>query len=491
MSVIAAAAAGAAATSRSAAPALVFADEFDSLSLDTAVNGSANWVWKWVGWNANVLDANGDEAWKAHANYNPGGAAQTPAQMGIVLHEVSAGTLKLYARVNPDPTNYFGYGYLGGMISTELNHAQEFGTWECRAKFKVTRGQHWAMWLVTQEYFFGGNGAWPEIDMVEIVAGSGNTLKLFINDHAHSPNNKTYFNGTQAESSLPAYFPVADTAAWQDWHVYKFVWTPDTMEWWIDGLKRMSCDNFVPSGFPMHFMISPEVGGTWPGDPDGTTVWPMEAEIDYVRIYEGAPDGGPPPPPADFSEDWTGTDGTAWNATRWPVVAVTSTSVVDIQSNQGRMLPQGAAFARARAESASGNFADLDLLIQFTIAGIAEQYHAVNVRHTGGWTGNNGTNCYRILVSNGFLSFTSFVAGSQAANFDVAKTWNTSQWSLRIQCSGTTIRARAWQGSEPGTWDIDQINSSHTTGIISLVSLNGATATARQVLWDNLSITAS
>lgn len=490
----AAMAAAAAAASRSTPAALTFSDEFASLSLDTGLNGSANWCWKWVSWGINALDANEDEAWKAHAAYDPGGAAQTPAEMGVVLHEVSAGTLKLYARVNPDPANYFGYGYLGGMISTELTHAQEFGTWECRARFTVTQGQHWAMWLVTQDYFFGGNGQWPEIDMVEIVSGPGSTLKLFMNDHANPPSNKTYFQDTVVESSLPAYMPVANTTVWQDWHVYKWVWTPDTMEWWIDDLLRMSCANFVPSGYPMHFMISPEVSGIWPGDPDGTTVWPQTAEIDYVRVYAGAPSAGPPPP-ADFSEDWTGSDGAAWNATRWPTIGVTSTSVVDILTNQGRMLPQGAAFARARAESASGNFTDVDVTIQFVLGGVGvEQYHTVNVRHTGSWTGNNPTNGYRVLVQNGFLSLTAYVAGSSAANFDVAKTWNTSMWTMRIQCIGTTIRVRAWQGTEPGTWDIEQTNSSHSTGIVTLQSLNGALVggvpIARPIQWNNLFVTA-
>ena len=45
-----------------------------------------------------------------------------------------------------------------------------------------------------------------------------------------------------------------------------------------------------------------------------------------------------------FQEDWTGTDGDAWNATRWPTIEVTSgtvTSFVNILSNQGHLNSRG------------------------------------------------------------------------------------------------------------------------------------------------------
>lgn len=262
---------------RSAGANLVFEDNFDSLSLDSALNGSANWSWKWVGWNANTLESNGDDAWKAWANYDPGGAAQTPAELGLVLHEASSGTLKLYGRENPDSANYFGHPYIGGMISTEMSHWRTYGRFECRAKFFATKGQHWAMWLVQK------NTDWPpEIDIVEVVNGAGSTNRLFMNEHGN-PGALTYFGDTVEQSSLPAHVVMADADQWRDWHVYKLVWTASTIEWWIDDVKRMSTPNYINED--MYFIISPEIGGNWPGPTDGTTTWPAIAEIDYVRIY--------------------------------------------------------------------------------------------------------------------------------------------------------------------------------------------------------------
>lgn len=31
------------------------------------------------------------------------------------------------------------------------------------------------------------------------------------------------------------------------------------------------------------------VGGTWPGNPDDTTVFPQKMEVDYVRVYQKVP----------------------------------------------------------------------------------------------------------------------------------------------------------------------------------------------------------
>ena len=56
------------------------------------------------------------------------------------------------------------------------------------------------------------------------------------------------------------------TPIWYHWSIY---------------FKRV----VVPSGQDMYVLVSPEIGGDWPGSPDGSTVWPMELELDYVRAY--------------------------------------------------------------------------------------------------------------------------------------------------------------------------------------------------------------
>ena len=55
-----------------------------------------------------------------------------------------------------------------------------------------------------------------------------------------------------------------------------------TVTWWD------SVGNPFPAPFDVdfHLLLNLAVGGNWPGNPDGTTVFPQEYVIDYVRVYQ-------------------------------------------------------------------------------------------------------------------------------------------------------------------------------------------------------------
>ena len=37
---------------------------------------------------------------------------------------------------------------------------------------------------------------------------------------------------------------------------------------------------------PFFLLLNLAVGGNWPGDPDGTTQFPQQMLVDYVRVYQ-------------------------------------------------------------------------------------------------------------------------------------------------------------------------------------------------------------
>ena len=37
---------------------------------------------------------------------------------------------------------------------------------------------------------------------------------------------------------------------------------------------------------PFYLLLNLAVGGNWPGNPDGTTVFPQTIEVDYIRFYK-------------------------------------------------------------------------------------------------------------------------------------------------------------------------------------------------------------
>ena len=66
------------------------------------------------------------------------------------------------------------------------------------------------------------------------------------------------------------------------------------IRWYIDGVQFASRDNWFSTGGPFpapfdvdfHLLLNLAVGGNLPGPPDGTTVFPQEYVVDYVRVYQ-------------------------------------------------------------------------------------------------------------------------------------------------------------------------------------------------------------
>jgi hypothetical protein len=258
---------------------LTFSEEFADLSIDPLCDGSGNWLPYWCKYGVRHLADNGDEAIKADPSYR-GTGGPTLAEHGLLTHERTPGnTLKLYGRVIPNAirSQYYGFPYVGGMISSERSHAQTHGYWEVRARFTNTsKGHHWAIWLLPQD------GAWPpEIDLVEVVGQQPH--RFFMNAHGTGSSQLVWFSPDDPSG----------------WHTWGFLWTEDDLIWYVDGVARKRISNYINK--PMYLLISPEIGGSWAGHPDKSTVWPMEAEIDYIRVYElGSADITAPSIPTDL-----------------------------------------------------------------------------------------------------------------------------------------------------------------------------------------------
>lgn len=196
-----------------------------------------------------------------------------------------------------------------------------------------------------------------------------------------------------------------------------------------------------------------------------------------------------PPPLENFDEEWTGADGAAWSAARWTTDTAGATAAIDIQSNQGRMAPN-TTDTWVRALASSPAYANLDLVVQFTLAGTSDQYHFLTFRHGGTWSGAEPwrpQNGYQVVIwrETGVDHFDleSIVAGTSTplASPD-NKAWGTSAWNLRVRAVGTALKVRAWQGTEPTTWDIEVTNSNHASGVI------GLSANSQTSHWDNLHV---
>ncbi|MDL2075909.1 family 16 glycosylhydrolase [Streptomyces sp. GXMU-J15] len=199
------------------------------------------------------------------------------------------GRLVITAR-RENPANYqCWYGtcqYTSARLNTAGKFTAQYGHVE--ARIKVPRGQ--GMWPAF--WMLGTPVDWPasgEIDIMENVGFEPST----VHGTLHGPG---YFGsgGIGAAYSLPNGQAFADA-----FHTFAIDWAPDSITWSVDGnvyQRRTPADlggrQWVFNK-PFFLILNLAVGGYWPGDPDGSTVFPQQMVVDHVTVSTGdAPAGG-------------------------------------------------------------------------------------------------------------------------------------------------------------------------------------------------------
>ena len=89
----------------------------------------------------------------------------------------------------------------------------------------------------------------------------------------------------------------------QGWHVYSCEWTPERIDFFVDGrrfhgIDVADADPIGPDGKPdpaanpfrkpHHLLLNLAVGGAWGGEVD-SSVFPQQYVVDHVRVYQRKP----------------------------------------------------------------------------------------------------------------------------------------------------------------------------------------------------------
>lgn len=158
------------------------------------------------------------------------------------------------------------------------------GRIDVRAKLPETRGLWPAIWLLGQNITEKG---WPycgELDIMEEVGHMPFRVRgtTIFNDK----NKQLKFIGGKYELQ---YSDFSD-----DFHVYSIEWDEKGISYFVDNQKyydktyeelNVSKDN-NPFLKPMYLILNCAVGGNLPRNPDYTSVFPQNFEIDYVRYFK-------------------------------------------------------------------------------------------------------------------------------------------------------------------------------------------------------------
>ncbi|MDM7926582.1 MAG: glycoside hydrolase family 16 protein [bacterium] len=162
----------------------------------------------------------------------------------------------------------------------------KYGRFEFRAKLPFGQGIWPAIWMMPLLSTYGGWAASGEIDIMELLG--------------HEPSRvygTLHFGGTYPDNRQSgASFTLPSGSFSEDFHLFALEWDTTEFRWFVDDSLYSVKDQSVwyttaaprPAPFDQAFYLifNVAVGGNWPGDPDGSTVFPQRMDIDYVRIYE-------------------------------------------------------------------------------------------------------------------------------------------------------------------------------------------------------------
>ncbi len=180
--------------------------------------------------------------------------------------------------------SFGGADYTSARMRTKGKGDWTYGRFEMRAKMPLGRGFWPAFWLLSSDEVYGGWAASGEIDVMEYVGHRPDSVFGTIHYGAPSPGNVFTTNGFVLESGTFA----------DSFHVFAVEWNPGVIRWFVDDSLYATVTDWYSTGAPFpapfdqqfHLLLNLAVGGTLPGSPDETTVFPADYVIDYVKVFQ-------------------------------------------------------------------------------------------------------------------------------------------------------------------------------------------------------------
>jgi beta-glucanase (GH16 family) len=180
--------------------------------------------------------------------------------------------------------------YTSARLKTQGLFSFQYGRIEFRAQVPEAQGFWPAGWLLGNNISTINWPACGEMDVLERI------------DAAKTPDwnegsvHGTGFTGTVGLGTIYN-FPSGQTAA--GWHTYGMIWSPGSVAYYVDNPSQPYVTYTNPAsltglagavwpfdaGQSSFIILNLAVGGDWPGNPNGSTPFPSQMLVDYVRVY--------------------------------------------------------------------------------------------------------------------------------------------------------------------------------------------------------------
>ncbi|MBM3186930.1 MAG: glycoside hydrolase family 16 protein [Bacteroidetes bacterium] len=192
--------------------------------------------------------------------------------------QVSNGLLQITAKSE----SFNAQDYTSTRIKTQGLKSWKYGRIDVRAALPYGKGIWPAIWMLGDNITTVGWPACGEIDIMELIGGSGLNDRT-VHGTAHWSNSGSHAQFGNSKSLSSGKF--AD-----EFHVFSIVWNQNSITWMLDDVVYNTLD-VTPtelSEFQENFFLimNVAVGGNWPGSPDATTIFPQTMYVDYVRIFQ-------------------------------------------------------------------------------------------------------------------------------------------------------------------------------------------------------------
>jgi beta-glucanase (GH16 family) len=246
----------------------------------------AEWRLTWSDeFNGTVIDTN---HWKFETgNHRGWGNRELEYYTGRPENAyVRDGMLHIVAR--KEATN--GSAYTSARMKSQGLFSQKYGRFEFRARMPEGQGYWPALWLMPENSPYG---RWPGCGEIDIMENKGKSPGIVAGTiHFSNATNRTHM-------ARDGYYRFPEGNGATNLHVYALEWRTNSIQWFVDGqhfetqTKWSTAAAPYPAPFnqPFYIIMNLAVGGKYGGDPDDTTVFPGEMEVDYVRAYQEASAG--------------------------------------------------------------------------------------------------------------------------------------------------------------------------------------------------------
>jgi beta-glucanase (GH16 family) len=244
---------------------LVWADEFDADGLPDPAKWVHDTVRNKEGWHNNELQY----------------YAAPRAQNAVVKN----GRLVITARKESlsDAPDWGGQRYTSARLITRGKADWTYGFFEVRAKMPCGRGTWPAIWTL------GSGGRWPddgELDIMEHVGSDPARVSSAVHVRA-------------AHGANPVYGAARLPDACNAFHDYQMHWTRDGVSFGVDGFVHLHYPRqdvgprAWPFDAPQYLLLNVAIGGHL-GGPVDDRIFPVQMEVEHVRVYQPPPPGTAP-----------------------------------------------------------------------------------------------------------------------------------------------------------------------------------------------------